>query len=81
VTFFLSPRAQRGRDVIAWGTFPRAVDQIGLKVFVPTASYLLALKLKALRVAKFEKGTKDHVASLLAVLGIKDVEAAIRVLT
>ncbi len=82
VTFFLSPKAQRGKDVLPWGTFPRAVDQIGLRVFVPSASYLLALKLKALRVAKFEKGTKDlaDVASLLAVLGIKDVEGAIRIL-
>jgi hypothetical protein len=44
---------------------------------------LLALKLKALRVAKYEKGTKDlaDVASLLRVLDIKQADAAIAILT
>jgi hypothetical protein len=82
VTFFLSRNAQSAKDTVFWGTFPRAVDKTGLKVSVPSARYMLALKLKALRVAKFEKGTNDlaDVASLLAVLRIKDVEAAIQVL-
>jgi hypothetical protein len=26
VTFFLSPLAQPGRDLVIWGTFPRAAD-------------------------------------------------------
>jgi hypothetical protein len=79
---FLSPVAQPDKDIVFWGTFPRAADQTGLTVFVPTARYMLALKLKALRVAKFEKGTKDltDIASLLGVLEIKDVEEAIGVL-
>jgi hypothetical protein len=83
VTPFLSPFAQPARDLVIWGTFPRAADKTGLTVFVPTARYLLALKLKALRVAKFEKGTKDlaDVAGLLRVLDIKDVDAAIAILT
>ena len=70
------------RDLIIWGTFPRAADKTGLTVFVPTARYMLALKLKALRVAKFEKGTKDlaDVAGLLRVLDIKDADAAIAIL-
>jgi hypothetical protein len=82
VTSFLSPLAQPARDLVIWGTFPRAADKTGLTVFVPTARYLLALKLKALRVAKFEKGTKDiaDVAGLLQVLDIKDVDAAIAIL-
>jgi hypothetical protein len=82
VTSFLSPLAQPARDLVIWGTFPRAADKTGLTVFVPTARYLLALKLKALRVAKFEKGTKDiaDVAGLLRVLDIKDVEAAVTIL-
>jgi hypothetical protein len=44
---------------------------------------MLALKLKALRVSKYEKGTTDlaDVASLLGVLGITDAEGAIAVLT
>ncbi|MEA2923357.1 MAG: hypothetical protein QOD25_479 [Alphaproteobacteria bacterium] len=82
VSSFLSPRAQRDRDLVTWGTFPRAADKTGLTVFIPTARYLLALKLKALRVAKFEKGTTDisDVAGLLRVLGIKEAEAAIAIL-
>jgi hypothetical protein len=44
---------------------------------------MLALKLKALRGANYEKGTKDlaDVAGLLRVLDIKDVDAAIAILT
>ena len=82
VASFLSPLAQPARDLVIWGTFPRAADKTGLTVFVPTARYLLALKLKALRVAKFEKGTKDiaDVAALLRVLDIKDADAAITTL-
>jgi hypothetical protein len=82
VNTFLSQQAQAQRDLIVWGTFPRAADKTGLRVFVPTARYMLALKLKALRVAKFEKGTKDleDVAGLLRVLEIKDAEEAIGIL-
>jgi hypothetical protein len=83
VSPFLSPLAQPAKDLVIWGTFPRAADKTGMTVFVPTARYLLALKLKALRVAKFEKGTKDlaDVAGLLRVLDIKDADAGIAVLT
>jgi len=51
-------------------------------VFVPTARYMLALKLKALRVANFDKGSKDlaDVTALLRVLGIKSIDEAIEVL-
>ena len=65
------------------GTFPRKADKTGLTVFVPTARYLLALKLKALRVAKYEKGTKDiaDVASLLRVLEVNEADVAIAILT
>ena len=65
------------------GTFPRATEHAGLRVFVPDARYMLALKLKALRISNYEKGTTDlaDVASLLGVLGITDAEEAIAVLT
>jgi hypothetical protein len=83
VNAFLSPVARPDKDIVFWGTFPHAADKTGLTVSVPTARYMLALKLKALRVAKFDKGTNDlaDVASLLGVLGIKDVDAAIAVFT
>jgi hypothetical protein len=83
VSIFLSPLARSERDFVFMGTFPRATEHAGLRVFVPNARYMLALKLKALRVSKYEKGTTDlaDVASLLGVLDIKDVEEAIAVLT
>ena len=82
VRSFLSPLAEPTKDLVLWGTFPRAADKTGLTVFVPSARYMLALKLKALRVAKFEKGTKDlaDVAGLLRVVGVNDAEEAIAVL-
>jgi hypothetical protein len=82
VATFLSPLAQQGRDVVLWGTFPRAADKTGLTVFVPTARYLLALKLKALRVAEFDKGTKDlgDLAGLMRVLDIRRADEAIAIL-
>jgi hypothetical protein len=83
VSTFLSPLARSERDFVFLGTFPRATEHAGLRVFVPDARYMLALKLKALRVSKYEKGTTDlaDVASLLGVLGITDAEGAIAVLT
>jgi hypothetical protein len=82
VTFHLSPLANAERDLTAFGTFPRKDENVGLTVSIPSARYLLALKLKALRVADFDKGAKDmaDVASLLRVLDIKDVDPAIEVL-
>jgi hypothetical protein len=82
VTFHLSPLANPARDLVALGTFPRAVEQVGLTVFVPTARYMLALKLKAMRMSKFDKGTKDlaDIAALLHVVGITTVEEAIGIL-
>src|SRR4051812_30744170 len=82
VTFHLSPLAQAHRDLTAFGTFPRQDEHIGLCVFVPTARYMLALKLKALRVSDFEKGQQDmsDVAHLLKVLDLRETEQAIAIL-
>ena len=59
------------------------MNKTGITVFVPTARYMLALKLKALRVSDFAKGSKDieDVQNLLTVLGITDAEPAIEILT
>ena len=49
---------------------------------MPTARYMLALKLKALRVSDFEKGQLDmaHVVHLLKVLELNEIEQAIAIL-
>jgi hypothetical protein len=71
------------RDLVSFGTFPRKSEKTGVTVFVPTAPYMLALKLKALRVSDFAKGSKDieDVRNLLGVLNINEVEPAITILT
>jgi hypothetical protein len=83
VTFHLSQLAVPARDLVSFGTFPRRSERTGVTVFVPTARYMLALKLKALRVSDFAKGSKDidDVRNLLAVLGITTIEPAIEILT
>ena len=82
VTFHLSPLANPARDLVVLGTFPRASEKVGLTVFVPTARYMLALKLKALRVSEFDSGLRDlaDTAALLRVLKITEPEAAIAIL-
>jgi hypothetical protein len=82
VAFHLSPLANPVRDLVAFGTFPRRNGKTGLSVFVPTAKYLLALKLKALRISDSAKGSKDmeDAANLLRVLEISEVEPAIEIL-
>jgi hypothetical protein len=82
VTFHLSPLASQDRDHLAFGTFPRRGDQVGLCVLIPSARYMLALKLKSLRISDFDKGAQDmsDAAHLLRVLELTDVEQAIGVL-
>jgi hypothetical protein len=79
----LSPLARADRDMVAFGTFPRRSDRVGITIFVPTARYMLALKLKALRVASPAKGAQDYadVANLLRVLDIQEVERAVEILS
>ena len=53
-----------------------------MTVFIPKARYLLAMKLKSLRISDFEKGAADmtDTSHLLNVVGITEVEQAIVVL-
>jgi hypothetical protein len=83
VTFHLSNLAVPNRDLVAFGTFPRRSEKTGITVFVPSARYMLAMKLKALRVSDFAKGSKDmdDVRHLLDVLAIKAIEPAIEILS
>lgn len=82
VSLHLSPLAQQERDHLAFGTFPRRSENVGMTVLIPSARYLLAMKLKSLRVSDFQKGAMDmaDTAHLLRATGITDVEQAIAVL-
>jgi hypothetical protein len=82
VTFHLSPLSRADRDLAKFGTFPRRDENAGLSVFVPSARYMLALKLKALRISDFGKGQQDmaYVAHPLKVLNLTEIEQAIEIL-
>jgi len=82
VIFHLSSLADRAADHLEFGTFPRDGTRPGLVVTVPTAEYLLALKLKALRVMDPVRGETERldILNLMRVVGISTVEDAIDLL-
>jgi hypothetical protein len=82
VTFHLSQLAQDSGDHVEFGTFPRDEGPVGLIVHVPTAPYMLALKLKALRVNEPRKGEQEglDILNLMKVAGIETADEAVAVL-
>jgi hypothetical protein len=81
VAVHLSPLADRAIDHLEFGTFPR--DSVpGLAVSVPSAEYLLALKLKAVRVTDPLRGETERldILNLMQVVGIATAEDAIALL-
>lgn len=82
VAVHLSPLADRAADHLEFGTFPRDGTPPGLEVSVPTAGYLLALKLKAFRVTDPVRGEMERldILNLMKVVGISTVEDAIALL-
>ena len=82
VVFHLSSLADNARDHLEFGTFPRDGTSPGLVVLVPSAEYLLALKLKAARVTDPIRGETERldILNLMKVLGISTAEQAIAVL-
>ena len=82
VAFHLSFLADSAADHLEFGTFPRDGTPPGLVVSVPTAEYLLALKLKAARINDPLRGETERldVLNLMRVVGISDVEEAIALL-
>jgi hypothetical protein len=78
----LSSLADHASDHLEFGTFPRSTEQPGLIVSVPSASYLLALKLKAIRVNDPLRGDQERldILNLMHVVGIRTVEEAIGLL-
>jgi hypothetical protein len=83
VVFHLSALADSAEDHLEFGTFPREPEEPGLLVYVPSASYLLALKLKAMRVNDPVRGDQERldILNLMRVVGIGTVDEAIVLLT
>jgi hypothetical protein len=82
VAFHLSSLADRAADHLEFGTFPRDGTAPGLVVSVPSAEYLLALKLKAARVTDPLRGETERldILNLMHVVGIATVDEAIGLL-
>jgi hypothetical protein len=82
VEFHLSKLADDAADHVEFGTFPRDESIPGLVIYVPTAPYLLALKLKAIRINDPGKGKNEmgDILNLLKVLDIDTIDAAIAVM-
>jgi hypothetical protein len=82
VVFHLSALADHALDHLEYGTFPRDGTPPGLAVSVPSAEYLLALKLKAARVTDPVRGETERldILNLMKVVGISTAEEAIALL-
>jgi hypothetical protein len=82
VAFHLSPLADSAADHLEFGTFPRDGTPAGLAVSVPSAEYLLALKLKAFRITDPLRGETERldILNLMSVVGISTVNDAIGLL-
>jgi hypothetical protein len=82
VAFHLSTLADRAADHLEFATFPRRGDEVGLVVSVPTAEYLLALKLKAFRILDPTRGEAERldILNLMRVVGISSAEGAVALL-
>lgn len=82
VQFHLSPLATLGDDHLELGSFPRGAGAAGLRVFVPTADYMLALKLKAMRIDDPVEGAQEtaDLRNLIRAAGVPDIEAAMAIL-
>jgi hypothetical protein len=82
VAFHLSSLADQAVDHLEFGTFPRDGTPPGLAVSVPSAEYLLALKLKAARILDPLRGETERldILNLMQVVGIATAEDAIALL-
>ena len=82
VAFHLGSLADRAADHLEFGTFPRDGSSPGLVVSVPSAEYLLALKLKAARILDPLRGETERldILNLMQVLGISSTDEALTLL-
>ena len=83
VAFHLSALADQAGDHVEFGSFPRDLESAGLMVYVPSARYLLALKLKAIRINDPVRGEQERldILNLMRVAGIRSADEAIALLT
>ncbi|MEQ1952631.1 hypothetical protein [Mesorhizobium sp. CN2-181] len=83
VSFHLSRIATMEGDHVEFGTFPRSDVEPGLVVYVPTAEYLLALKVKAIRVLDPLQGAKEaeDIRNLMKIVGAEGPDAAIGIMS
>ena len=82
VVFHLSALADPVDDHLEFSTFPRGPEPPGLMVYLPSAAYLLALKLKAIRVNDPVRGEQERldILNLMRVVGVRTAEEAIALL-
>jgi hypothetical protein len=82
VVVHLSSLADQAADHREFGTFPRDTSKPGLVVSVPTAEYLLALKLKAFRIMDPLRGETERldILNLMRVAGVSRIEDAVALL-
>jgi hypothetical protein len=82
VAVHLSSLANGSADHVAFATFPRDGTPGGLAVSVPSAEYLLALKLKAFRIMDPLRGETERldILNLMQVVGISTAPEAIALL-
>ncbi|MCL2714579.1 MAG: hypothetical protein FWD68_08380 [Alphaproteobacteria bacterium] len=82
VQFHLSPLADRATDHVEFGSFPRGQGPYGLDVVVPTAEYIFALKLKAIRLLDPNNAEQEaaDILNLAKVIHADTIERAIAVL-
>ena len=82
VVFHLSALADPVDDHLEFSTFPRGSEPPGLMVYLPSAAYLLALKLKAIRVNDPVRGEQERldILNLMQVVGVRTAEEAIALL-
>lgn len=82
VSVHLSSAASIERDHVEFGTFPRSQTDPGLMVYVPTVEYLLALKLKAVRILDPTKGKQEaaDIRNLMKAAGVASAEKAVEMM-
>ena len=71
VRTYLSPLVDAPDDHVLTGTYPAEATP-GLRVYVPTPEYMLAMKLMAMRIDEATNSKDKHdILSLMSVVGIK----------